>query len=219
MIKDLIRNSILVLSIIFTFSMVVVIANACDRVTPLSEDLWTSFDEGYDRFALYKEMMEDGWIKTDVTYEEFDYITVLAKQLQSFYPNVRYSVIVSMIAMESRFDQHATNGKAVGLMQLTPHIYKNRGVDFFEEVKEIEADDAYDIRFNLTVGIDYFSYILDEVDKDEAYALMWYNQGPISASDSYVNKGRVSTYAKTIIELADKLDDYLRRENQNECSN
>lgn len=219
MIKDLIRNSILVLSIIFTFSMVVVIANACDRVTPLSEDLWTSFDEGYDRFALYKEMMEDGWIKTDVTYEEFDYITVLAKQLQSFYPNVRYSVIVSMIAMESRFDQHATNDKAIGLMQLTPHIYKNRGVDFFEEVKEIEADDAYDIRFNLAVGIDYFSYILDEVDGDEAYALMWYNQGPISAADSYVNKGRVSTYAKTIIELADKLDDYLRRENQNECSN
>lgn len=202
MITTIAKNSILLASIVVSACLMVAVAEACYKSSPSASDQWSLPEEAFDSFVLYTVLKDSGWINEKVTFEEFDYISTLTQQLQTFYPNVRYSLMMSIIAMESRFDKDCKTGSAKGLTQLTPVIYGNRMEKFVEEGHLIDLDDLFDPRLNIMTGMDYFSYILDSVNGDEVYALMWYNQGAISASKMYVDQGITSKYAEHILELS-----------------
>lgn len=210
MITTIARNTAFAISIVATVLLTGLVAKACYSVSPSANDQWLMTGELENSYYLYEKLSKDGWVNDDVTFEEFDYISTLASQLQTLYPNVRYSLLLSIIAMESRFDRNASNSSAKGLMQLTPAIYGSRMEKFVEEGHLIDLDDLHNPRLNIVTGLDYFSYILEEVNGDEAYALMWYNEGPTHASKSYLDYNRVSIYAQTIIGLSSTIDKMMK---------
>lgn len=191
------------------FSVIALATEAIsDPLEPSSNDLWNCLSEFQQSSGLYNMLLSNGWIKKDVTFSDFDYILVLSDQICTMNPNVRLSLILAMIAVESRFDAEDEYYGACGLMQIT-HSISNRMEPFVEEGHVVCEDDMFDIRLNLAAGIDYINYILEETDGDEAYALMWYNQGPISASEDYLEKSMVSDYAASILSLTHEIEPYL----------
>lgn len=200
-----------VLVLICMIPIFIPLANAAEEILePSSNDLWNCLSEFQESSDLYDMLSSEGWINDDyVTFLDFDYILVMADQICTMNPNVRLELVLAMIAVESRFDAYAEHAGARGLMQLMMATAKNRMKPFVEEGHEICEDDCFDVRLNLATGIDYINYILDETGGDEAYALMWYNQGPISASKDYFDRLYISEYATTIKALADKIKPYL----------
>lgn len=177
---------------------------------PSSSDLWNCLSEFQESSALYDMLSEEGWINDDyVTFLDFDYILVMADQICTMNPNVRLSLVLAMIAKESRFDTYCEYNGARGLMQLMMPTAREYMQPFVEEGHEVCEEDCFDVRLNLAAGIDYINYILGVTEGDEAYALMWYNQGPKSASRDYVDNGYTSDYALDIKTLANKIEPYL----------
>lgn len=186
------------------------IAHATEEVTePSSNDLWNCLSEFQESNDLYDMLVSEGWIDKGVTFSEFDYILVMADQICTMNPNVRLELVLAIIAVESRFDGECEYHNAKGLMQLTPVIVESRMPYFVEEGHLIVDADVFDIRLNLATGIDYINYILGETKGDEVYALMWYNQGPTSASRDYLDDLYISEYASDIVTLADRIKPYL----------
>lgn len=185
-------------------------AKAVDDISGNSvNELWNTLQEFRYSKDLYDYLNDHAWIKPDVTFQDFDYILVLTSQLCSFYNNVDPSLILAQIAVESRFDIYADNGTAHGLMQLVPIYHEGRMRQFVEEDHIFTLDDFYDPRLNVVTGIDYMSEILNSVDSNILYALMWYNEGPQSATKGYVVENRVSYYAKEVSRLSAEIELYL----------
>lgn len=172
-------------------------------------DLWDVVTEVKNSTDIYEMLKEDGWINDDVSFKDFDYILVLTQQLSGMYDNVEPELILAMIAQESRFNVNAYFHGAYGLMQLLPIYQQVRMEQFVEEGHLFTTDDFYNPRLNIVTGMDYIDYILGETKGDIAYALMWYNQGPVSASQDYLDDNYISDYAHNIINLAAKLRPYL----------
>jgi soluble lytic murein transglycosylase-like protein len=77
-------------------------------------------------------------------------------------------LIATIIFVESGGNHTAVSRRgAKGLMQLTPAVYRQYGVD-----------DPFDIEQNIHVGTAYFSYLLEKFDGNLAHALAAYNCGP-----------------------------------------
>lgn len=183
------------------------VAVASDESMPVSpSDLWYDDIEYIDSKYIYDELRKEGWINSDVSFNDFDYILVLTRQLSGLTRNVESSLALAMIAVESRFDVNAKNDSARGLMQLIPIYHQDRMEQFVEEGHLVDLDDFFNPRLNIMTGLDYMDYILEETRGNEEYALMWYNQGALSASRTYKDKGITSDYATTIISLADHID-------------
>lgn len=198
------------LSVFLMLPLLSTIAESCEEACPPdSSDLWNTAPEFNNSLDIYEMLKEDGWINESVSFRDFDYILVLTQQLSGMYENVSSELILAMIAQESRFNTNAYFLGAYGLMQLLPIYQQNRMEQFVEEEHVFTTDDFYNPRLNIVTGMDYVSYILGETKGDVAYALMWYNQGPTSASQDYVDKNRISDYAHNIINLAAKLRPYL----------
>lgn len=174
-----------------------------------SEDLWSIATQKKSTEGLYNYLYNSGYIEDGITYNNFDYICVLTQQLSSMTTNVTPELALATIAVESRFDVDAKNQSARGLMQLIPLYHSSRMEQFVENDHQIDLDDFYDPRLNVMTGLDYLDYILSETDNDIAYTLMWYNQGPISASKDYLDNLKVSSYAKNIMSLAHTIKTYL----------
>lgn len=186
------------------------IANATDsELLPSSNDLWYNDVEYVDSKYIYDRLKEDGWIKSSVSFTEFDYILVLTRQLCGLTENVNSSLALAMIAVESRFDANAQNDSARGLMQLIPLYHSDRMDKFVEEGHLVDLDDFFNPRLNIATGLDYMDYILGETRGNEEYSLMWYNQGAVSADRTYNGKGITSKYALDVICLADKIDQMI----------
>lgn len=186
------------------------IAHATDDISePSSKDLWNCLSEFQESSNLYDMLSSEGWIDKDVTFPDFDYILVMANQICTMNSNARLSLVLAMIAKESRFDAYTEYRGARGLMQLTERTASDHMKPFLEEGRAFHVNDCFDVRLNLAAGIDYINYILEETDGDEVYALMWYNQGPTSASRDYIDELYISDYASDIVTLADKIEPYL----------
>lgn len=171
-----------------------------DRIyTPNQVDISLSRIKNY--------LIDNGWVKDYVEEEELDYILLLTRHLSVYYDNIDPNLITATIAVESRFDRDAKNNGARGLMQLLPAYHEDRLIQFIEEDEKYSRNLFYDARLNIITGMDYLSYILEEVDGDLNYALMWYNQGAVSACDMYEGRGVVSSYAITVQRLAKELSD------------
>lgn len=196
--------------LVFVIPIFSLIAFATEDISePSSSDLWNCLSEFQESSDLYDMLSSEGWIDKDVTFPDFDYILVMANQICTMNPNVRLSLVLAMIAKESRFNANDEYKGAKGLMQLTDIIVDSRMPSFLEEDRLIVDKDIFDIRLNLATGIDYINYILEETDGDEVYALMWYNQGPTSASRDYLDELYISDYASDIVQLADRIEPYL----------
>lgn len=77
-------------------------------------------------------------------------------------------LIATIIYVESGGNRTAVSPRgAKGLMQLTPAVYRQYGVD-----------DPFDIEQNIHVGTAYFAYLLDKFDGNLVHALAAYNCGP-----------------------------------------
>lgn len=176
-------------------------------------DLWNidAFREHLQQRRTLNYLRDNGWVKDYVDDDELDYILVLTGHLSTYYDNIDPALIVAQIAVESRFDANAYNNGARGLMQLLPMYHQDRLIQFIEEDERYSRDLFYDERLNIITGMDYMSYILKETDGDETYALMWYNQGALSACADYERNGIESMYAKDILSLRDELANLINR--------
>lgn len=183
-----------------------------------SDDLWNVDRSKDESFYLYNYLSEEGLIADGVSYGDFDYICVLTEQLCTMTDHVTPDVALAMIAIESNFDTNAKTGSARGLMQLIPIYHSTRMNQFVESTHQIDLDDFFVPRLNIMTGLDYLDYILEETKDDLPYALMWYNQGPVSASKDYLDNLRVSSYAKRVIGLAKDIKTFLREEDMDVCN-
>lgn len=174
---------------------------------PDAYDLWTVGRETDKSFYIYKYLSDNGYIKEGLLFEDFDYILVLTQQLCTMTKHVKPEVALAMIAVESNFDVDAKNGSARGLMQLIPIYHSARMQVYTEEL--INLDHFFDPRLNIMTGLDYLDYILESTDGNLEYALMWYNQGPISASKDYLDHGIVSFYAQKITTISNHIHELL----------
>lgn len=176
-----------------------------------SANQWTVLDtiEGHDSFYLYELLKLDGYVAESVSFGEFDYICVLTQQLCTMTKEVTPNLALAVIAVESNFDTSLVNSSARGLMQLIPLYHSKRMSAFVEKDHLIDLDDFHNPRLNIATGLDYLDYILKETNRDTTYALMWYNQGPTSASKDYIDQRKISTYARKVLELAEEIKPYV----------
>lgn len=202
---------VITLSVFLMVPLLSTIAESCEDVFPPdSSDLWNTVTEFKNSMDIYETLKDDGWISEEVSFKDFDYILVLTQQLSRMYENVSTELILAMIAKESNFNPSAYFRGAYGCMQLKPIYHQKRMEQFLEEDHIFSTDDFYDIRLNIVTGMDYINYILTETNGDVVYALMWYNQGPTSASKDYLDDNHISDYAHDIVNLAAKLRPYLK---------
>lgn len=174
-----------------------------------SEDLWNTLLDEKRTEKIIQYLRKESWVKADVSDEDLDYILVLTKQIADMYDNVRPELAMAMIAVESRFDSSAGSGSgARGLMQILPYYHKDRIMQFIEADATYSEDLFNSPRLNIVTGIDYISEILEQTDGDEAFALMWYNEGPSSA-DKRHKKGSASSYAKAVLSTAEDIAEIL----------
>lgn len=164
-------------------------------------DLYNYLEEIHNSRSVYDYLKENGWIRDEVTYDEFDYILVLTQQLTAD-SNVRHSLLLAQIAVESRFYQYDVYDHAYGYMQLMPIYHSKRLEKFVEEGHLVDLDDFYDPRLNIATGIDYMEELLNESSGMEAVALTKYNQGYF--------RGSTNSYAKKIIDLSYEIEDVLK---------
>ena len=107
-------------------------------------------------------------------------------------------LIATIIFVESRGDHTAVSPRgAKGLMQLTPVVYQQYGID-----------DPFDIEQNIHGGTAYFAHLLDKFDGNLAHALAAYNCGPTRVME---HKGippirETRNYVKRVLDFYQKED-------------
>lgn len=163
-------------------------------------DLYNYLEEFHNSQSLYDYLKENGWIRDGVSFDEFDYILVLTQQLTAD-SNVRHSLLLAQIAVESRFYQYDVYNHAYGYMQLMPIYHSKRMEKFVENGHLVDLDDFYDPRLNIATGIDYMEELLNESSGMEAVALTKYNQGYFRET--------VNSYAREILELSYEIEKIL----------
>lgn len=217
--NNLYSRLIIVISAIVVLVAVGCIADYCayaiyDRAYSVSSpyDLWNTLLEKKRTNEIVRYLRDNDWVVDDVDDEELDYILVLSKQIADMYDNVRPELVMAMIAVESHFNSSAgSKAGALGLMQIIPRYHKNRIMQFVDADTKYTPDLFNNIRLNVATGIDYISEILRQADGDEAFALMWYNQGAESADRTY-KRGVVSSYARAVLSTAEDISVILNKE-------
>jgi soluble lytic murein transglycosylase-like protein len=107
-------------------------------------------------------------------------------------------LIATIIYVESGGNRRAVSPRgAKGLMQLTPVVYRQYGVD-----------DPFDIEQNIRGGTAYFAYLLDRFDGNLAHALAAYNCGPTRVAE---HKG-IPPIRETLVYVKRVLDFYQKEE-------
>lgn len=158
-----------------------------------------------------------GWLSSSVTDEEFERYFVTVQQYCSEDSHVYPALALAVIAVESNFDTNAySNAGARGLMQLMP-AYHTSSLSQFKG-SPATRDDFFVPEWNIGAGIAYLSETIDasltysNVKDPIGFALMWYNQGPTSASRTYLsNGGHLSEYADRVLQIADALQEILSK--------
>lgn len=163
-------------------------------------DLYSYLEEIDNSKDIYDYLVANGWIREGVTFDEFDYILVLTEQLTNE-TELRHSLILAQIAVESRFYQYDKYDHAYGYMQLMPIYHSKRMEQFVEEGHLVDLDDFYNPRLNIATGIDYMEELMDESGGMEAVALTKYNQGYF--------RGTTNSYAKEILDLSYEIEKFL----------
>lgn len=98
---------------------------------------------------------------------------------------------------ESRCQPDAKGGPCIGIMQVYEKWHRDR-------MERLGATDLYDMRQNMTVGVDYLAELFGK-HGEASYVLDAYNGGSAMAEQNY-RKGVLSKYAKGILELSAELE-------------
>lgn len=132
-------------------------------------------------------------------------------QLHLFYTCKKYNVnpfiVIALIERESYYtaDAVSKNG-AVGLMQLVPEWHKER-------MDRLNCHNLFDPYQNITVGVDYLAWLFEQSENNNVYwVLMAYN-GWTTYANRMMNAGKISDYAKGIVERAKELEKLYYTEN------
>ncbi len=110
--------------------------------------------------------------------------------------NVDPYLILSIIKVESGFDQNALSNKnAKGLMQIMDSTAKeiNNNINVADTIE----DNIYNIDINIALGCKYFSTLINKYNGNYYLAICAYNAG-MGNVDKWIEQGLVS----------DKLDEY-----------
>lgn len=99
---------------------------------------------------------------------------------------------------ESRYQTDAVNGSCTGLMQVSLYWHQDR----MERLGITDAD-MWDAGPNMMVAADYLAELLQRYD-DLGAALMYYNGGGNHMA-AYLERGELSQYASSVIEMAERL--------------
>lgn len=105
--------------------------------------------------------------------------------------NIKPELIASIIWHESRWNENATNGDCIGLMQINPKWQTER-------MKRLGVSSLLDGQANILVGVDYISELMHEND-DLYLVLMKYNMHRTTAYKNF-NNGNYSEYAINVSE-------------------
>ncbi len=113
------------------------------------------------------------------------------------YDDIDPCFVLAVARLESGFNPTATNGEAIGLMQITPRWFTARA----ERLGVTDYEDPYG---NLLLGVDYLHEIHQQLIKDTGkndwrYVLMVYNMGYNTATSAY-QQGIITEYANTVLE-------------------
>lgn len=122
-------------------------------------------------------------------------VVEISEQLGGQY-NICPELIQAICWRESLFTADAEGGGCIGIMQISPKWHKDR-------MKRLGVTDLYDVRQNMTVGVDYLSELSESGD-DIAKVLMEYHGE--SDVEERLERGEVSSYAAEILELSEKLE-------------
>lgn len=189
----------------------VTIANA--EYDPFSPYYCCQSDDGvyYCQLTdLKRYLKENGWVDGRVTDEQLEYELLLCQQLSITTKYVSPALAIAMVAQESKFYPDCEYEGAIGLMQLLPKYHQHRLNDICEEPT---FDKWYDSRLNIQCGLWYMDELMSDeyACGDTTYALMMYNQGPTSASKTYLGSNIVSDYASNIIMLKNEIEEILEK--------
>lgn len=171
-------------------------------------DQWNSLEQ-YERVDSLRDfLIAKDWIYDGVIVNDLDYILVLVNQCSNeFFPELPTSLVLAIISMESSFQKDLVGfSNDTGLMQIIPKYHRDRIDRYIYD----ENVDLYDPRLNVMVGMDYLSELMDWANRDSMLAVMAYNMGPTKAADLYFN-GHCSSYAETVLERADLIEEFLER--------
>ena len=139
------------------------------------------------QFVEAKEV-QDTWICEE--YQEYIY-----EICDQYY--VSPELIMAIVETESSGKANVSNGKCIGLMQVSSKWHRNR-------MKKLGVTDLYDPYSNILVGVDYLMELAAEYE-DLPLVLMIYN-GSSDAMKRYEN-GNYTSYAKSIMARAEELTD------------
>lgn len=111
--------------------------------------------------------------------------------------NMCPELIQSACFKESSFNPYAENGGCIGIMQINPDWHRDR-------MDRLCVTDLYDIRSNMTVGVDYLHELIVTYE-DISVALMKYN-GDSRAEGLMSGSEDVSEYADEILRISAELE-------------
>lgn len=117
--------------------------------------------------------------------------------------NISPEIIQAIIERESSYDEEATNGDCVGLMQVSTKWNEER-------MEKLGITDIYDPYSNILVGTDFLAELFQiGIDKgygdDIYYVLMRYSMKTTTANKLYLNE-EYSDYAIGICDRAFELE-------------
>lgn len=162
---------------------------------------------------IIRYLHEGDLVANSVTNDQLDNYILLAEQMCSKYDNVRPSLAIAVMSVESKFVSGISSGGAKGLMQLIPKWHSDRMKSYLG--REPSSEDWFRPDANIGCAVDYLSEIIDSTDgldtiplEDKlAFSLMWYNQGAMSASQTYLTMGKITGYAKEVTRISDAIDE------------
>lgn len=194
--------------VILALNLIVVIACAWDSAhrEPVVEEV---VEESETEIIQWKDteisVEENEIVEVTEPTEKEDYYSVpLSEELQLHIfkecekHNIEPALILAMIERESQFTASSMGdkGESYGLMQLKLKYQKER-------MERLGCTDLLDPFQNVTVGIDYVAWLIDQND-DVYWVLMAYN-GWIPYANARIESGNISEYALGIVERASEL--------------
>ncbi|MCD4711858.1 MAG: transglycosylase SLT domain-containing protein [Clostridiales bacterium] len=146
-------------------------------------------------------------VKSITEQTPLDYESALALVKYADKYDVPYSLILSIIELESNFDQNIVGAdQDRGYMQIIPGTEKWLATEFGEELElEYDPTQIFEPEYNLALGIKYLDLLMDSYGANYERILSEYNRGPSNLAKYYAAYQTYSTtYSRTVLSKANK---------------
>lgn len=180
--------------------------------------LTQKLNENEHELAKYKNIINsfnDMEIKNvDYVYYDLPFSSFEQEYIQNlaYQNNISYELIISLIKLESGFNQYAkSSSNCLGYMQLNNRYLENT----YSVLAGIENPDPYNFEQNIKMGISYIVYLREYLrslgyDSEEVLIYMVlgsYNKGLTNYMEDYYETGDIHTsYAEIILKYKIQLE-------------